>query len=122
MRYANSNMNLVKRNQKLHNPDSPLLLGDVNDGDVVKDINEPSYYLAQYLPDMIIKACSILSSNITYIYIAQWFFIPLGVILLVYLFKSLVFNDLICAIFSIFIVVLSTLVAVYYKKLRTSKR
>ena len=115
-------MNLVKRNQKLHNPDSPLLLGDVNDGDVVKDINEPSYYLAQYLPDMIIKACSILSSNITYIYIAQWFFIPLGVILLVYLFKSLVFNDLICAIFSIFIVVLSTLVAVYYKKLRTSKR
>ncbi|MEE1334947.1 hypothetical protein [Methanobrevibacter sp.] len=29
MRYANSNMKLVKRNQKLHNPDSPLLIGDV---------------------------------------------------------------------------------------------
>lgn len=79
------------------------------------------YYLAQYLPDMIIKACSILSSHITYIYIAQWFFIPLGVILLAYFFKALVFNDLVCCIFSIFIVVLSTLVAVYYKKLRTSK-
>lgn len=36
-------MRLVKKNQKLHNPDSPLLIGEVNDGDVVKDVNEPSY-------------------------------------------------------------------------------
>ena len=43
MCYANSNMKLVKRNQKLHNPDSPLLIGDVNEGDVVKEVNEPSY-------------------------------------------------------------------------------
>lgn len=28
---------------KLHNPDSPLLIGDVNDDDVVKEVNEPSY-------------------------------------------------------------------------------
>ena len=41
--HANSNMKLVKRNQKLHNPDSPLLIGDVNEGDVVKEVNEPSY-------------------------------------------------------------------------------
>ena len=41
--HANSNMKLVKRNQKLHNPDSPLLIGDVKDGNVVKEINEPSY-------------------------------------------------------------------------------
>ncbi len=41
--YANSNMKLVKRNQKLHNPDSPLLIGEVNDGDVVKEVNEPSF-------------------------------------------------------------------------------
>ena len=41
--YANSNMKLVKRNQKLHNPDSPLLIGDIKDGDVVKEVNEPSY-------------------------------------------------------------------------------
>ncbi|MEE0942011.1 MAG: hypothetical protein UIB63_02735 [Methanobrevibacter sp.] len=34
--YANSNMKLVKRNQKLYNPDLPLLIGEVNDGDVVK--------------------------------------------------------------------------------------
>ena len=36
-------MKLVKKNQKLHNPDSPLLIGDVKDDDVVKEVNEPSY-------------------------------------------------------------------------------
>ena len=36
-------MKLVKRNQKLHNPDSPLLIGDVKEDDVVKEVNEPSY-------------------------------------------------------------------------------
>ena len=40
-------MKLVKRNQKLHNPDSPLLIGDVRDGDVVKEVNEPSFIDAQ---------------------------------------------------------------------------
>ena len=43
MRYANSNMRLVKKNQKLHNPNSPLLIGDVKEGDVVREVNEPSY-------------------------------------------------------------------------------
>ncbi len=36
-------MKLVKRNQKLHNTDSPLLIGDFKDSDVVKEISEPSY-------------------------------------------------------------------------------
>ena len=36
-------MKLVKKNQKLHNPDSPLLIGDVKDEDVVKEVNEPNY-------------------------------------------------------------------------------
>ena len=36
-------MKLVKRNQKLHNPDSPLLIGEVKEGDVVTEVNEPSY-------------------------------------------------------------------------------
>ena len=40
-------MKLVKRNQKLHNLDSPLLIGDVKDGDVVKEVNEPSYIDSQ---------------------------------------------------------------------------
>ena len=43
MCYANANIKLVKRNQKLHNPDSPLLVGDVNDSDVVREVNEPSF-------------------------------------------------------------------------------
>ena len=33
-------MKLVKKNQKLHNHYSPLLIGDVNDGDVVMEVNE----------------------------------------------------------------------------------
>ena len=45
--YANSNMKLVKKNQKLHNPNSPLLIGEVNESDVVKEVNEPSYIDAQ---------------------------------------------------------------------------
>ena len=41
--YANANIRLVKKNQKLHNPSSPLLLGEISDDDVVKEINEPSF-------------------------------------------------------------------------------
>ena len=40
-------MKLVKKNQKLHNPNSPLLIGDVKEGDVVKEVSEPSYIDAQ---------------------------------------------------------------------------
>ena len=40
-------MKLVKKNQKLHNPDSPLLIGNVKEGDVVNDVNEPSYIDSQ---------------------------------------------------------------------------
>ena len=36
-------MKLVKKNYKLHNPNSPLLIGDVKENDVVKEISEPSY-------------------------------------------------------------------------------
>ncbi|WP_405283913.1 hypothetical protein [Methanobrevibacter sp.] len=40
-------MKLVKRNQKLHNSDSPLLIGDVKKNDVVKEVNEPTYIDSQ---------------------------------------------------------------------------
>ena len=40
--YANYSTKLVKRNQKLHNPDSPLLINNVKDSDVVKEISEHS--------------------------------------------------------------------------------
>ena len=36
-------MKLVKKNQKLHNPDYPLLIGEVKDDDVVDKVNEPSF-------------------------------------------------------------------------------
>ena len=40
-------MKLVKKNQKLHNPDYLLLIGEVKDGETVKEISEPSYIDAQ---------------------------------------------------------------------------
>ena len=36
-------MKLVKKNQKLHNPDYLLLIGEVKDDDVVDKVNEPSF-------------------------------------------------------------------------------
>ena len=36
-------MKLIKKNRKLHNPDSPLLIGDVKESDVVKEVREPIY-------------------------------------------------------------------------------
>ena len=43
--YANFSTKLVKMNFKLHNPDSPLLIGNVN-GDVM-EVSEPSYIDSQ---------------------------------------------------------------------------
>lgn len=79
------------------------------------------YWLVKFLPDKVIKAFTILSSNINIIYIAQWCFIPLGIIFLSYLFRDLVFTDLVCAIYSTVMLILATGVALYYKKLTTRK-
>lgn len=79
------------------------------------------YWSAKFLPDSIIKAFSILSSNITNIYIAQWFFVPLTIIFISYFFKDLVLNDLVTSIIAICMIVLATIVALGYKKLRASK-
>ena len=43
MCYVNSTGIWFKRNQKLHNQDLPLLIGEVKEGDVVKEVNESSY-------------------------------------------------------------------------------
>ena len=43
MCYVNSNMKLVKMNQKWHNPNSPLMIGEVKDDGVVKEVKEPSF-------------------------------------------------------------------------------
>ena len=79
------------------------------------------YWLLKFLPDAFIKLFSILSSNINNIYIAQWFFIPIAVILITYFSKDLLLTDLVTSIFAICILIISTLVALGYKKIRTSK-
>ena len=43
MYYANFSTKLVKRNFKIHDSDSPLLIGNIKEDEVVKEINEPSY-------------------------------------------------------------------------------
>ena len=45
--YANFSTKLVKRNFRLHNPDSPLLIGHIKDNDDVKEVREPTYIDAQ---------------------------------------------------------------------------
>ena len=77
------------------------------------------YWLVKFLPDSFIKAFSILSTNINHIYIAQWFFIPVTVLLITYLAKDLLLTDLITSIISIFMIIISTLAALGYKKLRS---
>lgn len=79
------------------------------------------YWLIKFLPDAIIKIFSILSSNINTIYIAQWFFIPVTVILITYFAKDLLLTDLVTTLIVIGMLVISTAVALGYKKLRTSK-
>ncbi|MBE6499261.1 MAG: DUF1624 domain-containing protein [Methanobrevibacter thaueri] len=76
------------------------------------------YWLAKYLPDAIIKAFTTLSSNINRIYIAQWFFVPLTIIFIFYFAKGVVLNDILTSIIAIFILVLSTAIALGYKKLK----
>ena len=78
------------------------------------------YWMVKYLPDAVINTCSILSSNINKIYIAQWFFIPVTIVLIESFAKGLVLNDLITAVISIVMLIISTAVALLYKKLRAS--
>ena len=77
------------------------------------------YWIVKYLPDAVTKTFSILSSNINHIYIAQWFFIPVTIVLITYFAKGLVLNDFVTSIISIVMLTISTLTALGYKKLRT---
>lgn len=79
------------------------------------------YYLSKFMPDSLIKVFTTLSSNINNIYIIQWLFVPLTIIFLAYVFKGIIFTDLMAALIAIFVLVLSTACALYYKKLRTGK-
>lgn len=76
------------------------------------------FWAIRFIPEKIIKLFSILSSNINNIYIAQWFFIPLTIIFISYFFKNVVYTDLLTFIIAICILIISTVVAVDYKKLK----
>ena len=45
--YATVNPKRAQKNYKLHNPCSPLLIGNIKDSDIVKEVREPSYIDAQ---------------------------------------------------------------------------
>lgn len=45
--YANSNKNLVKRNLKRHDPDSPILIGNIDAKDEIKKINQESFIIKE---------------------------------------------------------------------------
>ena len=45
--YANSNKNLVKRNLKRHDPDSPLLIGNIDPKDEIKEVNQESFIIKE---------------------------------------------------------------------------
>lgn len=80
------------------------------------------YYLKDILPGTVNKIFSILSTNINMIYIVQWFYIPVVMILIVYIFKDIVFTDLILFLFTVSMIILSTLTAMLYKNKTTSRR
>lgn len=77
------------------------------------------YWMSKKMPDFIIKIFTTLSSNVNEIYIAQWFLIPL--MLIDYHARGIVFNDVTAFIFSVFIIVLATLIALGIKKLKASR-
>lgn len=47
--YANKNPEIAFKNIKLHNPNSPLLIGEVNDNDIIKDGKQESFLTARQM-------------------------------------------------------------------------
>ena len=43
--YANSNKKLVSRNIKLHNPKSPILIGEIKENDEIKEMSQQSFII-----------------------------------------------------------------------------
>lgn len=50
--YANYDMEIVRENMKRHNPKSPLLIGEVQPGDVVRQANQEAYCHGQLRLDL----------------------------------------------------------------------
>ncbi len=78
-----------------------------------------SFWLSKRIPENLKNIFTILSKNITGIYVAQWLLIPITIILIEYMMnKSLVLNDLYVTILALFIVIASTLCALAFKKIK----
>ena len=75
------------------------------------------YTISDKLPQKVKDIAATLSRHINEIYIAQWFLIPLFIIVIVYLVKGIVFNDLSISIISIVVLILSTLLAMANRKI-----
>lgn len=76
-----------------------------------------SFWLSKRIPEKLKNIFTLLSKNITGIYVAQWLLIPITIILIKYANKSIVFNDLYVTIIALFIVIASTFCALAFKKL-----
>jgi DNA repair photolyase len=50
--YANYDREIVIRNMKKHDPESPLLIGHIEADDIVKDVNQKSWINAQLKLDL----------------------------------------------------------------------
>lgn len=75
-----------------------------------------SFWLSKRIPEKLKNIFALLSKNLTGIYVAQWLLIPMTIILIVYINKSIVFNDLYYTIIGLFMVLASTLCALAFKK------
>lgn len=79
------------------------------------------YWVSKLLPEKIIGFMSILSRNINSIYIAQWFLIPVLVILIYFANQPIIFNDLSISLIAVLIIALSTVLALLNQKFLKKK-
>lgn len=79
------------------------------------------YTIKDKLPEKITKIFTILSTHITIIYVIQWLIIPIIMILIEYYIKGIVFTDLTLFTYSIIIIIISTIISIYIKKIITPK-
>ena len=77
-----------------------------------------SFWLSKRIPEKLKNTFTLLSKNITSIYVAQWLLIPVTIILIKYANKSIVFNDLYVTIIALFIVIASTFCALAFKRIK----
>ena len=77
-----------------------------------------SFWLSKRIPEKLKNTFTLLSKNITGIYVTQWLLIPVTIILIKYANKSIVFNDLYVTIIALFIVIASTFCALAFKRIK----